>query len=120
MTESLNVELRFGLRVSLRDGIHLSATVYLPRQLQRPTPCLLALTPYVADSSHETAMFFASRGLPFVVTDVRGRGNSEGTFRPMIQEGNDGYDVVQWLARQPYCDGSVGMWGGSYLGFSQW
>src|SRR5262249_30895591 len=59
-------------------------------------------------------------GWLFVVVDVRGRGNSEGVFRPYIQEAQDGYDVVEWLAAQPYCDGKVAMWGGSYSGYSQW
>jgi uncharacterized protein len=51
---------------------------------------------------------------------VRGRGNSEGEFRPLIQEAKDGYDVVEWLAHQPYCNGKVAMWGGSYAGYDQW
>lgn len=58
--------------------------------------------------------------MTFAVVDVRGRGNSEGVFRPLIQEAHDGYDVVEWLARQPWCNGKVAMWGGSYLGYSQW
>jgi putative CocE/NonD family hydrolase len=78
------------------------------------------MTPYAADSYHEQGMYFAAHGLPFVIVDVRGRGNSGGLFRPFIQEGKDGYDVTEWLARQAYCDGRVAMWGGSYLGSSQW
>jgi putative CocE/NonD family hydrolase len=58
--------------------------------------------------------------MPFVVVDVRGRGNSDGVFQPFIQEGKDGYDVVEWLARQPYCDGKVAMRGGSYCAYTQW
>ncbi len=65
-------------------------------------------------------MYFAGHGLPFLLVDVRGRGNSEGTFTPFAQEINDGYDVVEWLAKQPYCNGKVSMWGGSYAGFDQW
>ncbi|HEY2683557.1 MAG TPA: CocE/NonD family hydrolase [Steroidobacteraceae bacterium] len=65
-------------------------------------------------------MYFASHGLPFLTVDVRGRGNSEGEFHPMIQEAKDGYDVVEWLAKQPYCNGKVSMWGGSYAGYDQW
>ena len=52
--------------------------------------------------------------------DVRGRGNSEGEFHPLLQEARDGYDVVEWLAGQPYCNGKVTMWGGSYAGYDQW
>ena len=57
---------------------------------------------------------------PFLTVDVRGRGNSEGSFRPFIQEAKDGYDVVEWLAKQPYCNGKIAMWGGSYAGYDQW
>jgi len=65
-------------------------------------------------------MYFARHGFAFVAVDVRGRGNSGGTFRPLIQEAQDGHDVVEWVARQPFCDGRVGMYGGSYLGYAQW
>jgi len=51
---------------------------------------------------------------------MRGRGNSDGTFRPCLHESNDGYDVVEWLAQQSFCNGKVAMWGVSYLGYSQW
>jgi putative CocE/NonD family hydrolase len=65
-------------------------------------------------------MYFAAHGYPFLTVDVRGRGNSQGEFRPLIQEAHDGYDVVEWLAKQPYCNGKVAMWGGSYAGYDQW
>src|SRR5262249_62238659 len=85
-----------------------------------PVPALVTLTPYIADSHHDTAIHFAERGFPFVVVDARGRGNSAGTFRPYIQEAADGYDVVEWVAAQDFCNGRVAMWGGSYLGYAQW
>ncbi len=52
---------------------------------------------------------------------LRGRGNSEGVFSSLDpREAQDGYDIVEWLAKQPYCDGKVSMWGGSYAGYDQW
>jgi len=69
---------------------------------------------------HSFAVYFAAHGYPFLAVDCRGRGNSAGTFRPFIQEAEDGHDVVEWLARQPYCNGKVAMWGGSYAGYDQW
>ena len=107
-------------QVPMREGTHLSAIVYLPEPRSAPLPCVLSLTPYGADTSHERGIDFATHGLGFVVVDVRGRGNSEGTFRPFIQEASDGYDVVEWLAAQAYCNGAVGMCGSSYLGYAQW
>ena len=64
--------------------------------------------------------YFASRGLPFLSIDARGTARSGGKFQPFIQEAQDGYDVVEWLAKQPYCNGKVSMWGGSYAGYNQW
>lgn len=115
-----SVRLQWGVKIGLRDGTALNATVYFPRGECRPCPAVCTLTPYIADSCHERGMYFAARGIPFIVVDVRGRGNSEGEFRPRIQEASDGYDVVEWVARQPFCNGKVGMWGGSYAGYAQW
>ena len=56
----------------------------------------------------------------FAIVDVRGRGSSEGIFDPFMQEAKDGYDIVEWLAKQQYCNGKITMWGGSYAGYDQW
>jgi putative CocE/NonD family hydrolase len=68
----------------------------------------------------DRAMYFAQHGYVYALVDVRGRGNSGGSFEPFVNEGKDGYDVVEWLAKQSYCNGKVTMWGGSYAGFDQW
>jgi putative CocE/NonD family hydrolase len=115
-----SVDVHWNVKVPLRDGVHLTATLYRPRNQCGPSPCILTLTPYVADSFHERGTYFAANGFTFVVVDVRGRGNSEGVFRPNIQEVSDGVEVVEWLAAQSYCNGQIGMWGGSYGGYSQW
>jgi putative CocE/NonD family hydrolase len=104
----------------LRDGVELSANVYTPKDQTRPLPCVFTLTPYIAQSYHDRGMYFAAHGVPFLTVDARGRGNSGGEFTPNLQEAKDGYDVVEWLARQPYCNGKVSMWGGSYAGYNQW
>jgi uncharacterized protein len=113
------VHVQWGVKIPLRDGVHLSATLYLPENHGVPTPVIFTLTPYIAQTYHDNAMYFAANGYPFLTVDVRGRGNSEGTFRPFF-EGRDGHDVVEWLARQPYCNSQVAMWGGSYAGHDQW
>jgi len=112
--------MQWGVKIALRDGTLLSATVYLPEHQVRPAPVIVTLTPYVAQTYHDQALYFASNGYPFVAVDARGRGNSEGEFRPLIQEATDGYDVVEWISQQGYCDGQVAMWGGSYAGYDQW
>jgi putative CocE/NonD family hydrolase len=112
--------MQMDVKIPLRDGAHLSAILYLPENLEKSAPALFTLTPYTAQTYHEHGVYFASHGYPFVAADVRGRGNSEGDFRPFIQEAQDGYDVVAWLAQQAYCNGKVAMWGGSYAGYNQW
>ncbi len=114
------VDLLWSVKIPMRDGVKLDATVYRPHEQKTPLPVIFTLTPYIADSYLERAAYFAKNGYVFVLVDVRGRGNSEGRFEPFANEGHDGYDVVEWLARQPWCDGKVTMWGGSYAGFDQW
>jgi len=116
-------DLRWGVKIPMRDKVELNATLYLsktPDGLLSKTPVIFTLTPYISDTYHARAAYFASHGYTFALVDVRGRGNSAGEFEPFANEGRDGHDVVEWLAQQPFCDGKVAMWGGSYAGFDQW
>jgi putative CocE/NonD family hydrolase len=118
-----NYDLRWGVKIPLRDKVELNATIYFPKTPDNSTPrtpVIFTLTPYISDSYHDRAAYFASHGYVFALVDVRGRGNSGGDFEPFAQEPHDGHDVVEWLARQPFCNGKVAMWGGSYAGFDQW
>ncbi|MBS0393358.1 MAG: CocE/NonD family hydrolase [Proteobacteria bacterium] len=115
-----DIDMRWGVKIPLRDGVRLNATLYTPHGRAATGPCIITMTPYISQSYHDRGTYFAGHGFTFLTIDVRGRGNSEGTFRPLIQEAHDGYDVVEWLATQPYCGGKVAMWGGSYAGYDQW
>ena len=120
---SADYDLRWGVKIPMRDKVELNATLYLPRTKDGTisrTPVTFTLTPYISDTYHARAGYFASHGYAFALVDVRGRGNSSGEFEPFAQEPHDGHDVVEWLAQQPFCDGKVAMWGGSYAGFDQW
>ena len=104
----------------MRDGVHLAANIYRPNEPVR-FPTILVRTPYGKGADitpHYEA--FVNHGYAIVVEDVRGRYESEGLFKPLEQEGKDGYDTIDWIARQPWSDGKVGMMGGSYLGIVQW
>jgi putative CocE/NonD family hydrolase len=114
------VDLMWAVKVPMRDGVRLNATVYRPHEQKDPLPVIFELTPYISDSYHSRAYYFAQHGYVFAIVDVRGRGNSEGKFEPFLQEPRDGHDIVEWLARQPWSNGKVTMWGGSYAGFDQW
>ena len=116
-------EFRWGVKIPMRDKVELNATLYLPKtpdgSLSR-TPVIFTLTPYISDSYHARVAYFASHGYAFALVDVRGRGNSGGEFEPFVNDPRDGHDLVEWFAKQPFCDGKVAMWGGSYAGFNQW
>lgn len=114
------VDFQWGVKIPLHDGVRLNATLYRPLNQQGPLPCVFTLTPYVGQTYHDRGMYFAAHGYVFLTVDARGRGNSEGQFTPLLQEGRDGPEIVEWLAAQPYCNGKVSMWGGSYAGYDQW
>src|SRR5882762_7756040 len=114
------VEMEWGVKIPMRDGVKLNATVYRPHGQKDGLPVIFTLTPYIGDSYTDRAMYFARHGYVYALVDVRGRGNSGGEFEPFINDGRDGYDVTEWIAKQSYCDGKVTMWGGSYAGFDQW
>ena len=118
--DASRVDFKWGLKIPMRDGVQLNATLYTPREQRAPAPCVFTLTPYISQSYHDRGIYFAAHGYPFLTIDVRGRGNSAGEFRPLIQEARDGHDVVEWLAQQGYCNGKVTLWGGSYAGYNQW
>jgi uncharacterized protein len=113
-------DLTWAVKIPMRDGVKLNATVYRPHERKEKLPVIFELTPYISDSYHERATYFAQHGYVFAIVDVRGRGNSEGQFNPFYQEPEDGHDIVEWLATQPWSNGKVTMWGGSYAGFDQW
>ncbi len=119
-TDSARVDLLREVAVPMRDGTILNATIYLPRPRPEPVPTIFWMTPYIADQSHTRAMHFARNGYAFALVDVRGRGSSPGEFEPMVPDGRDGYDITEWLATQPWSNGKISMWGGSYGGFVQW
>ena len=119
-TEEPSVDLQWAVKIPMRDGVKLNGTVFSAHGQKEPLPVIFTFTPYIGDSYTDRAVYFARHGYVYALVDVRGRGNSGGEFWPFENEGRDGYDVVEWFAKQPYCNGKVTMWGGSYAGFDQW
>ncbi len=113
-------DMRWAVKIPMRDGVSLNATIFTPHGQKDPVPVIFTLTPYIGDSYTDRATYFAQHGYVYALVDVRGRGNSGGTFEPFANDAKDGYDIVEWLAKQPFCNGKVTMWGGSYAGFDQW
>ena len=116
------VRARYDVKVPMRDGVSLSADIYFPTDPAGPYPVVLSRTPY--DNTNERtvddAVFFAQHGYAYVAQDVRGRHDSDGVFEPWTNEFDDGHDTIEWIGAQDWCDGNVGMSGGSYLGSVQW
>ena len=106
------------MRVPMRDGVHLSANVFRPSGGGR-FPVVLQRMPYGA-SGYPECEFWVRRGYAFMSQDCRGRYDSEGTFYPFLQDAEDGYDTLTWIAKQDWCDGTIGMYGLSYWGAVQW
>jgi len=107
----------------MRDGVVLRADVYRPDDSEKH-PAIIVRTPYSknigGDSDFMSAVHAAFAGYAFIIQDTRGRFTSEGEFMPGAPEGPDGYDTIESVAAEKWCDGNVGMFGGSYLARNQW
>lgn len=120
--EKYEVHASRGHKAVMRDGVKLSVDVYRPDARGR-FPAILIHTPYNNNSPAWTdrARRFARRGYVVAISDCRGRFDSEGDWDPFgAKHKPDGYDLVEWLAKRPFCDGNVGMMGQSYMGWTQW
>lgn len=115
------------VRVPMRDGVLLSADIYLP-DAPGKWPVILQRTPYGSNSEDEpspyggveVASFFAQRGYAVVIQDCRGRFDSDGSWYAWTAEIEDGHDTLDWCGTQSWSDGNVGMFGLSYLADVQW
>ena len=103
--------------VPMRDGIKLSTIVYLPEG-PGPFPVVLIRTPYGKASQTRANAEWTKRGFALVSQDVRGMFQSEGKYRPFVDDQTDGYDTVEWLAQQSWSNGKVGMYGASAMGIA--
>lgn len=106
----------------MRDGVRLHTEVFLPSGAM-PFPTVLMRTPYPDSTfpfSNRPIEAFRAAGYAVAVQSCRGTWLSEGTFRFFQNEPEDGYDCVEWIAQQQWCNGRIGMYGSSYLGSVQW
>lgn len=113
------IRMESNVGVPMRDGVELATDIYRP-QAEGTFPVVLVRTPYKKEMNELQAKFFARRGYVYAVQDCRGRFASPGEWEPFVNEAEDGYDTVEWLAAQLWSSGAVGMIGASYLGWVQW
>jgi putative CocE/NonD family hydrolase len=119
--ENYPVKVERGVSVKMRDGVSLRGDIFRP-DAEGKFPVLLQRTPYRRATwgyDVDFAQRAASRGYVVFLQDVRGRYTSDGEWYPFLHESEDGYDTIEWVAAQPYSDGRVGMFGGSYVGATQ-
>jgi putative CocE/NonD family hydrolase len=110
--------------IGMRDGVKLSTDIYRPARngalIEGRFPVLLERTPYRKDrGAADVAQYFVPRGYVVVVQDVRGRYQSEGRWRPIVDDPNDGFDTAAWIGAQAWSDGGIGTMGTSYGGATQ-
>jgi putative CocE/NonD family hydrolase len=117
--ENYEVVVERNVAATMRDGVTLRADIYRPKA-EGKFPVLLVRTPYDKTNESSFGMKGAARGYVVVEQDVRGRFTSEGEWYTFKNESQDGYDTVEWAAALPYSNGKVGMFGGSYVGATQY
>jgi uncharacterized protein len=117
-------DIEMSRMIPVRDGTTLEAWITKPSHSQAKLPTILTLTQYDIDGGRhgDSAGYYARRGYAFVQAYVRGRGQSGGVKSDSLgaQVGRDGHDLVEWIAAQPWSDGRVVMFGGSFVGMTQW
>jgi len=120
VAESGSMRIQLDLQIPMRDGARLAADLYRPRG-DTPLPALLCRTIYDKQQPRyvEWALHFAEHGYAVVLADCRGRYASGGEWIPYVCEAADGYDTHQWVGAQPWCNGRIGTFGISYVGFTQ-
>ena len=108
--------------IKTRDGATLSATYALPSPMPAgPVPTIMVFDIYTnPEAQKKSAEEFAARGYAGVVANVRGKHLSPDAIVPYEHDATDTHAVLDWIVRQPWSNGKVGMIGGSYLGFSAW
>ena len=100
--------------IPMRDGIRLQTFVYLPKG-EGPFPSLLARCQYGADRMEHRVARLTAEGFAVMLQNIRGRLGSEWERTGTVSSGKDGYDTIEWIVSQPWCNGSVGAFGGSAL-----
>jgi putative CocE/NonD family hydrolase len=128
MLSKESIKLELNVPAKMRDGTILYADLWRP-DTEEKYPTILTRLPYIPSNDSDSLLTqsgymnpqrFVRAGYAVVIQDCRGTGASEGEPCFWRQERNDGYDTVEWIATQPWCNGNVGMYGISYFGYTQW
>lgn len=122
-TPKFGVEISKNIMVPMRDGVRLATDVYKPVDAGDKLPVIVMRTPYNKETYRGAivpADFFAGQGYVVLVQDTRGKFQSEGTYSVQMADTEDGYDTIDWAAKQLWSTGNIGTYGCSYLGEVQY
>lgn len=106
--------------VRLKDGTLLSTLLIYKAGAKLPLPAVLRISCYPMAPDTTRAQYVADSGYAGIFVYNRGKATSQGVFYPMENDAADNYEIVDWVSKQSWCNGKIGMYGGSYLGFAQW
>ncbi len=118
--DTTDVSVERDLAAKMPDGTVLLADRWFPTQDPSGRPTVLIRTPYGRHIIGPLGRLYAERGYQTVIQSCRGTFGSEGEWDPVRHEEADGHATLEWVATQPWFDGRLVMWGGSYLGITQW
>lgn len=110
------------IQIPLKDGTILDGWRYSHKRYTLPLPVILRVNCYPVpdDADKLRGRMLADSGYIFMTVYPRGKARSQGVFYPFENDAKDNYDIIDWISKQPWCNGKIGMYGGSYLGFTQW
>ncbi len=118
--ERKNYIIQDSIIITTRDNSKLSAIIIRPKNIKEPLPVVFVFNIYAGNVDKRYALRTAKNGYIGVVVNTRGKKHSPQKLESFEHDANDAYDIIDWISKQPWCNGKVGMYGGSYLGFSQW
>jgi uncharacterized protein len=105
--------------IPMSDGGTIAVTIVRSQQDTTPKPVVLMYNIY-AGNDVSKAKNINFNGFTGVIANTRGKGRSKDSIAPFEHDAKDAYEIIDWISQQEWCNGKIGMYGGSYLGFSQW
>jgi uncharacterized protein len=117
--EESNYNIQKNVVLRMPDGGHINITIVRDKKTLTAQPVVMEYNIYSGFDLY-TGMTIANNGYVGVVADTRGKTLSPDAIEPLEHDAEDAYYIIDWISKQPWCNGKIGMFGGSYLGFSQW
>jgi len=120
VADNANFIIQDSTMITMRDGVKLSAVIVRDRKVTTPQPVVMMSNIYANTGEVNSAKEIACRGYVGLILNTRGKYFSDVSIEPWEHDAEDAYDAIDWISKQNWCNGKIGMYGGSYLGFSQW